>query len=33
MNDGEQLGKYRDLTKPMGALGGEERQEVFKQRY
>jgi hypothetical protein len=28
LNDGE-MGRYRDLTKPMGALGSSERQEVF----
>lgn len=29
LNDGE-VGRYRDLTKPMGALGGKERTEVFE---
>lgn len=33
MNDGEQLHKYRDLNKSMGALGSKERIEVFEQRY
>ncbi|CAD8202317.1 unnamed protein product [Paramecium pentaurelia] len=33
MNDGEQLHKYRDLTKSMGALGTKDRIEVFEQRY
>ena len=33
MHGGEQIGCYRDLTKPMGALGNAERANEFISRY